>query len=323
MTTQPAIAVSNLVKSYRPDRPRAVGGISFEVAPGEIFGLLGPNGAGKTTTVKTILGLILPTSGSVRLAGYDMSRHRHKALRHAGAVLEGARNVYWRLSARANLRYFGALKGLRGKTLTARIEDVLALVDLADRANEETRHLSRGMQQKVALAVAMLHDPEVFLLDEPTLGLDVQAAKAIESTIRQLASEQRKAVLLTTHQMALAQRVCDRVFVINEGRKIAAGSTKDVIEEFGERHQTIEIRLGVIVDDGTLMRVQEDFPLLSTVTEEEATLLSWPDGTAQRDMLDLLNLLDAEGLPIVHVGRREATLEEVFVHLTSKGEPSI
>ena len=106
--------MSSLFKAYRTGRPNAVDGISFEVRPGSVFGLLGPNGAGKTTIVKAILGLVLPTSGSVRLAGYDMARHRHKALHYAGAVLEGARNVYWRLSARANLEYFGVLRGLWG-----------------------------------------------------------------------------------------------------------------------------------------------------------------------------------------------------------------
>jgi ABC-2 type transport system ATP-binding protein len=314
---QPAIVVSNLVKSYQANRPNAVDGISFEVSPGEILGLLGPNGAGKTTTVKSILGLVEPTAGSVHLAGYDMARQRHKALLHAGAVLEGARNIYWRLSVRANLKYFGALKGLRGKDLAARVDRVLALVDLADRAEDEARVLSRGMQQKAALAVAVLHDPAVLLLDEPTLGLDVQAARAIESAVRQLASEQKKAILLTTHQMSLAERLCDRVFVISNGKKVVDGPMTDVLESFGEQ-QTIEVRVGVAVDDDTIERIRQVFPHLSVVTEEDSTLLSSSNGSTQRDMLDLVRLADEEGLPILHVGRRRATLEEVFVHLTSK-----
>ncbi len=167
-SAQSAIAVSNLVNSYCAGRPNAVDGISFKVQPGSVFGLLGPNGAGKTTTVKAILGLVLPTSGSVRLAGYDMSRRRHKALLHTGAVLEGARNIYWRLSARASLEYFGALRGLWGKSLASRVADALALVGLSGRADEDARLLSRGMQQRLALAVAVLHNPDVLLLDELT-----------------------------------------------------------------------------------------------------------------------------------------------------------
>ncbi|MBN1810289.1 MAG: ABC transporter ATP-binding protein [Anaerolineae bacterium] len=310
------------MKSYRAGRPNAVDGISFEVRPGSVFGLLGPNGAGKTTTVKTILGLITPTSGSVRLAGYDMASQRHRALRHTGAVLEGARNIYWRLSARANLEYFGALRGLWGKPLALRVAEVLALVGLAERADEEARLLSRGMQQKLALAVAVLHDPDVLLLDEPTLGLDVQAARSIEGAVRRLVDEQGKAVLLTTHQMSLAQKLCDGLFVINRGRKVVEGFTNEVIEKFGG-HQTVEVHLGGIVGEDLLARVQRSFPLLSAVTEGESTVLSWSDAAPQQELLNLLHLLDAEGLPILRVGRRAATLEEAFIRLTSPEEPSV
>jgi ABC-2 type transport system ATP-binding protein len=317
-----AILVSNLVKSYRADRPNAVDGISFAVGPGEILGLLGPNGAGKTTTVKSILGLVEPTSGAVQLAGYDMAHQRHKALLRAGAVLEGARNIYWRLSVRANLKYFGALKGLRGRDLAARVDEVLALVDLTDRAGDEARVLSRGMQQKAALAVAILHDPAVLLLDEPTLGLDFQAARAIERAVRQFASKRNKAILLTTHQMALAERLCDRVLVVNNGRRVIDGPVNEVLESFGQQ-ETIEVRVGAAVDDDTIERVQQVFPHLSVVTGEDSTLLSSSDRGTQQDLLRLVHLVDREGLPILQVGRRQTTLEEMFVHLTSREDQSI
>lgn len=317
--SQPAIAVSNLVKSYG-EGPKAVDDISFEIMPGQVFGLLGPNGAGKTTTVKMILGLVIPTAGTVRLAGYDISTQRSKALKYAGAVLEGSRNIYWRLSARANLEYFGVLRGLRGKELNERIEEVLDLVDLSDRAEEETRYLSRGMQQKVALAAAMLHRPDVLLLDEPTLGLDVHSSRTIEQTIKKLAADEGKTILLTTHQMALAEKLCDRIFVIHRGEKVAQGATRAVVQQFGGRHQTVEIQLGTIIQDSTLTRLQKDVPVLSASTENGQTVLSWADHVSQPDLLKLLNLLDAEGLPIVQVGRREATLEEVFVRLTGDGK---
>src|SRR4030042_3572025 len=136
LQNQTGIRVSQLVKSYKPAPPNAVDGISFEIEPGTVFGLLGPNGAGKTTTIKMILGLVLPTSGSIQLAGCDVAKERNKALSHAGAILEGSRNVYWRLSARANLEYFGALRGIQGKNLTRRIDEGLDGVELADRAKE-------------------------------------------------------------------------------------------------------------------------------------------------------------------------------------------
>lgn len=315
---QPAIRVSNLVKSYDPGRPRAVDDISFEIKPGTVFGLLGPNGAGKTTTIKMILGLVLPTSGSIYLAGFDVLKQRNKALRHAGAILEGSRNVYWRLSARANLEYFGALHGMRGKPLASRIAEVLDLVQLSDRANEEVRYLSRGMQQKVALATAILHNPDVLLLDEPTLGLDVQASRTIEQVIRQFVEQQGKTVILTTHQMPLAERLSDHIFVIHKGRKVEEGPTREVIARFGGQRETMEIQLNVVVDPLIVERLQVGYPGLSAENEENRTILYWMDSGSQKEFLQLLNQLDSEGLSILKAGRRAATLEEVFVHLTSE-----
>ncbi len=321
--SQAAIVVSHLVKSYDEKRPKAVDGISFEIPNGTVFGLLGPNGAGKTTTIKMILGLVLPTSGAVHLAGYDVLKELNKALRHAGAILEGSRNVYWRLSARANLEYFGALRGMKGKPLARRIDEVLGLVELADRADEEVRYLSRGMQQKVALATAILHNPDVLLLDEPTLGLDVQASHTIEKVIAQFVKQQGKTVVLTTHQMALAERLSDSIFVINKGKKVAEGSTRDVIASFGGQHETMDIQLDAMIAADLLTRLQAAFQGLSAATAADQTTLSWVDSGSQKDFLHLLSLLDAEGLTILQAGRRAATLEEVFLSLTSepKGNP--
>lgn len=316
--SQPAIRVSQLVKSYNPERPKAVDGISFEIEPGTVFGLLGPNGAGKTTTIKMILGLVLPTSGSVSLAGYNVLKQRNKALRHAGAILEGSRNVYWRLSARANLDYFGALRGMKGKPLARRIDDVLNLIELSDRADEEVRYLSRGMQQKVALATAILYDPDVLLLDEPTLGLDVQASRTIENVIRQFVDQQGKTVVLTTHQMSLAERLSDRIFLIHNGKKVEEGHTREVIARFGGQHEAMDIHLDSLLDALTLERLKVYFPGLSEVSEGDKSTLSWVDSGSQQEFLHLLNQLDKEGFTIMHAGRRSATLEEVFVHLTSE-----
>jgi ABC-2 type transport system ATP-binding protein len=318
LRNQIAIRVTQLVKSYKPDSPNAVDGISFEIEAGTVFGLLGPNGAGKTTTIKMILGLVLPTSGTVQLAGFGVAKYRNKALRHAGAILEGSRNVYWRLSARANLEYFGALRGMRGKSLSDRISQVLDIVQLSDRSNEEVRYLSRGMQQKVALATAILHEPDVLLLDEPTLGLDVQASRTIEQVIRQFVEEQGKTVLLTTHQMDLAERLSDRIFVINKGKKVEEGETGDVIARFGGQRETMEIQLAVKADQNTLEPILNNFAGLSAASEGDKTVLTWTDTGSQREFLDLLNMIDEINLIILHAGRRPATLEEVFLNLTSE-----
>jgi ABC-2 type transport system ATP-binding protein len=266
-----------------------------------------------------ILGLVLPTSGSIQLAGFDVAKERNKALRHAGAILEGSRNVYWRLSARANLEYFGALRGMRGNPLASRITEVLDLVELSDRADEEVRYLSRGMQQKVALATAILHEPDVLLLDEPTLGLDVQASRMIEQVIHQFVEKQGKAVLLTTHQMDLAERLSDRIFVINKGKKVEEGLTSEVIDRFGGQHETMEILLATVANTDALERLIKGFSGLSAAIEGDKTVLTWMDTGSQKELLNLLNQLDANGVTILQAGRRAATLEEVFLHLTSDG----
>lgn len=317
--TNVAVIVSNLMKSYRSGHPNAVDGVSFEIPPGQVFGLLGPNGAGKTTTIKMILGLVIPTSGSIKLAGYDISTHRNKALRHAGAVLEGSRNIYWRLSARANLEYFGALRGMHGKALRQRIDELLTLMELSDRADEETREFSRGMQQKVALAIAMLHDPDVLLLDEPTLGLDVQSARTIEIAIRDVV-KRGKAVLLTTHQMHLAEKLSDCIYVIHQGRRVAEGTPSEITRQFSGK-QTIEIRLAAVFTD-TISRLNAKFPQLTATIDGETVILTGPDNISQVEMLSLLDQLDTEGFPILQAGRRATTLEEAFVQLTSEaGKP--
>ena len=230
-----AIEIDSLSKTYNKGKRaqvRAVQDLSFAVPAGQVFGFLGPNGAGKTTTIKMLCGLVTPTSGTARLNGYDVARRRGEAMRQFGVVLEGTRSVYWRLSAWENLQYFGRLKGRRGRDLKSRAEWLLGELDLWERRKEQVRELSRGMQQKVAIACALIADPPIVLLDEPTLGLDVQSARTVKTRIRRLASEQGKTVLLTTHQLDMAQELCNRVAIINEGRLVADRSMGDLLGLF-------------------------------------------------------------------------------------------
>jgi ABC-2 type transport system ATP-binding protein len=207
---------------------------------------------------------------------------------------------------------------MKGKALSRRIDEVLSMVELADRADEEVRYLSRGMQQKVALATAILHDPDVLLLDEPTLGLDVQASRTIEVVIRQFVEKQAKTVVLTTHQMALAERLSNHIFVLHKGRKVEQGPTREVIDRFGGQRETMEIQLTAVVDPIILERLRVAYPGLCAENQDNRTIISWTDSGSQKEFLHLLNQIDSEGLSIQKAGRRAATLEEVFVHLTSE-----
>jgi ABC-2 type transport system ATP-binding protein len=243
---QPAFRLQGLAKTFFPfwrwqraGAVEAVRGIDLEVTRGSIFSLLGPNGAGKTTTIKMIAGLILPTRGSVKF--YDRAGNEQRTRPRLGAVLEGSRNLYWRLSPMENLLYFGDLKGLPRSQVFAEARELLEMFDLGSRAKSATMTLSRGMQQKVAVAVALLGKPDIMLLDEPTLGLDVESSRLIQQRLRELVRDGNRTIVLTTHQMELAARVSDRVGIISQGSLIAEDSLANLTAFFRRQDYCLEL----------------------------------------------------------------------------------
>src|ERR687887_566870 len=201
----------------------AVRGVSFEIEKGELFGLLGPNGAGKTTTIKMLITLLIPTSGSARVLGYDVVKDAREVRKRIGYVFGGERGVYERLSGYDNLRYFAELYGVPPRIQKQRIEEMLELVGLKGREQERAEGYSRGMKQRLHVARGLLHDPAVIFLDEPTLGLDPVGARELRSTIATLV-DAGKTVLLTTHYMFEADSLCDRIAVISRGEIVAEGT---------------------------------------------------------------------------------------------------
>jgi len=225
-----SLRVASLKKTFtsgffhRKKSVEAVKDISFEIRPGEIYALLGPNGAGKSTTIKMIAGLILPTSGEIYYQNQnikDLNYNLHKKL---SAVLEGTRNVYWRLNPEENLHYFANLRGIKSRDIKDRVNELLGLMDIEAKKKNQSQHLSRGMLQKLALSMALVTDPEIILLDEPTLGLDVASSRKIKDVILLLAKKHNKTILLTTHQMSLVEQIADRVGIINHGKIMQEGS---------------------------------------------------------------------------------------------------
>jgi ABC-2 type transport system ATP-binding protein len=198
----------------------AVDDISFDVRPGELFGLLGPNGAGKTTTVKILTTLLVPTSGTATVLGHDVVKEADPIRARMGFIFGGDRGLYWRLSAVDNLRYFASLYHVEPAVARKRIPELLELVGLADRAKEKIGGYSRGMKQRLHIARALLHQPEVLFLDEPTIGLDPVGARELRQTVANLQA-QNKTILLTTHYMFEADALCQRIAVINHGRIVA------------------------------------------------------------------------------------------------------
>ena len=204
----------------------AVDQVSFEVYGGEIFGFLGPNGAGKTTTIKMIAGLLQPTSGSVNVGGYDVQQQPIQAKAASGYVPDEP-NLYAKLTGRELLRFVGDLYGLDRPQVERRITELLRLFDLEQAGDDTIDSYSHGMQQKAALAAALVHDPKVLVLDEPTVGLDPRSARLIKDLLRQMA-ERGSAIFLSTHILEIAERMCDRIGIINQGRLIAVGSMDEL-----------------------------------------------------------------------------------------------
>ncbi len=309
--TAPAIELRSLSKTYgRGSRAfPAVRSLSVSVAPGEVFGFLGPNGAGKTTTIKMLAALLLPTSGSVHIYGYDVQRQRSRAVQQIGAVLEGSRNIYWSLTAVQNLIYFGRLKGLRTAEIKPRGEWLLQELGLWDRRNQQVGGFSRGMQQKVAIAAALVTDPPVLLLDEPTIGLDVEAARTVKQWVHRLAKEEGKTIVLTTHQLAMAEELSDRVAVIKDGEIVADLPTGDLLDHYAENR--FEVRIGVPAD----VVPAESFGNLQIeafAPEQTSILLPSED---QHVLYTVLATAREKSLPIVAVNRIRPSLEEVFVEI--------
>lgn len=229
------IETRNLVKKYGDFV--AVNNVSFDVRGGEVFGFLGPNGAGKTTTIKMIVGLLQPTSGVVKVAGYDVQSQALSAKASSGYVPDTP-NLYAKLTGRELLRFVGDLYNIDRQQAIHRIDELLRMFDLSDAADETVDSYSHGMQQKASLAAALMHDPKVLVLDEPTVGLDPKSARLIKDILRQMA-DRGAAVMLSTHILEIAERMCDRIGIINKGELVAVG-TMNELRALGKGESSLE-----------------------------------------------------------------------------------
>lgn len=302
-----ALEADNLSKTYR-DRGKqiqAVRDVSLSINTGEVLAFLGPNGAGKTTTIKMIAGLIRPDSGFVKIAGSDPHRDP-RALKLLGAVLEGNRNVYWRLSPEENLEYFGMLRGLDHRHAKRYGRSLLERFGLMDKRRTPVQALSRGMQQKLAIAVALVHQPQLLLLDEPTLGLDVEATENVKALVREIAQEGR-AILLTTHQLDIAEQLSDRVAIIQAGEIIAEEPTRELIRQFSGSAYTIELESPL--DE----KRSQAIAALGAVVETEQTVYVQGADTLYQVFAIL------QPLPILRVKKDQADLTGIFLKLVREG----
>jgi ABC-2 type transport system ATP-binding protein len=313
----PAVAVESLEKTYKSGdgAVRAVDDVNFAVEPGTAVGLLGPNGAGKTTTIKSMLGLVVPTGGTVRISGVDVHADPRSAYRHVGAMLEGARNVYWRLTVRENLRFFAALAGYRPGSVRDRHDELLERFDLAEKADTAVRELSRGMKQKVSLACTLARDAEVVFLDEPTLGLDVESSLELRRELRTLVEEAGITVLLSSHDMDVIEDVCDRVVIMNEGSIVADDTVDELLDLF--RTQTYDVAVQGTVPEPTRADLRDRFE--AGEFERRGDRTAFHVQVTGDEFYDLADALREAGLRVATVDAVEPDLEEVFLHVTENG----
>lgn len=294
----------------------ALSGIDFEVRRGELFGLIGPNGAGKTTTIKILTTLLTPTEGDAMILGLDVRKDLYEIRRRIGIVFGGERGLYNRVSAIDNLRYFSDLYGVDPAVARKRIPELLSVVGLSDRAEERVEKYSRGMKQRLHIAKALVHDPELIFLDEPTIGLDPGGARDIRNMIREL-KVQGKTILLTTHYMFEAEELCQRIAVISKG-KIVALDTPSKLKNRVRDISVIELRTY-----GATMEYVEALRALPNVVRVVADLESEQQSIRVQTPLgaDLLPKVTA-ALPadakIIDRTIKEPTLEDAYLRLVEE-----
>ena len=312
-TDDPALVVDGVTKRFGSGDGTvvAVDDVSLTVESGSVVGLLGPNGAGKTTLIKCALGIVLPDAGTVEVFGTDVADGRRAAYADVDAMLEGARNDYWRLTVRENLRYFATIHGVDPDSVQQRHDRLLDRLGLTGKADTPVRDLSRGMKQKVSLASVLAGGADLVFLDEPTLGLDVESSRTLRRELRRLADEEGLTIFLSSHNMAAVEEVCDRVVLMADGRIVADDTVPALLSTAGR--DAIRVT-SADIDETVLATVRRQFGLRSVDATADSTTI---EVAAAGDALyDLLETLRDAGVTVEEVATVQPDLEDVFVDLT-------
>jgi ABC-2 type transport system ATP-binding protein len=291
---------------------RALAGVTFTVARGELLGFLGPNGAGKTTITKILATILLPTDGTARVLGFDVVTEAHQVRPHIGIVFGGERGLYWRLSGRGNMEYFAALYHVPPNVTHQRIPKLLEMVGLADRAPERVENYSRGMRQRLHIARALIHDPAVLIMDEPTIGLDPSAAREIRQIVRDL-SAAGKTIFLTSHYTHEIDELCHRVAVLHRGRILRCETPRSLKSAVRDL-EVVEIE--IFGTPETVVARLRGLPAVQAVVvqpREHAQVVQVQAGEGSAALPGIMACL--EGIRVGKILTREPTLEDAYLRL--------
>jgi ABC-2 type transport system ATP-binding protein len=297
----------------------AVNGVDLQIKRGEIFGLLGPNGAGKSTTIRMLCTLLEPTSGTATVNGFDVVKQANEVRRSLGTVLAGERSIYWKLSGRENLEYFAALYHIPTAIAKKRVEELIERMEIKDRANELVEKYSTGMRQRIAIAKALLARPPILLLDEPTLGLDPQAARNLRELIAQL-KEEGHTILLTTHYMEEADLLSDRIGIIDSGKVIALDTPANLKARINQQ-EIIKLEVtGWQEYVGDKLRSISEVSNLVAHQQGEADLweVNLQSSNSRAVLPKIVESISHNGTRLVNMNVVKPSLEDVFIHLTGK-----
>ena len=296
------IRVSNLTKDFK--EVKAVDDLSFTVNPGEVYGFLGQNGAGKSTTIRMLLTLIRPDSGSIELFGMNLQQHRREILRQVGAIIEKP-DLYKYLTALENLRLFAAMSGV--KTQEKKMMEQLEQVGLAERAHSKVKSYSQGMKQRLGIATALVHDPQLIILDEPTNGLDPQGIADMRRLILQLSNERGKTLVVSSHLLSEMELIADSMLIIDKGRKVVEGKCSTLLNP-----EKLEVELATDNNERTWLLLQQSEWQSTLVRNEEGMLIL----EMNRDRIPSLNrMLVSKDVNVLSLRPRH-TLEDYFLSLT-------
>jgi ABC-2 type transport system ATP-binding protein len=297
----------------------AVDGVSLQIPRGEIFGLLGPNGAGKSTTIRMLCTLLEPSGGMALVNGYDIQRQPNLVRENLGTLLAGERSIYWKLTARENLEYFAALFHIPPDVAKKRVNELLERLELASRADDLVEKFSTGMKQRVAIGKALVANPPILLLDEPTLGLDPQAARNLRELVADLKREGHT-ILLTTHYMEEADQLSDRIGIIDQGKIIALDTPSNLKDRINQK-DVIRLEISGWHDD-LASKIQAvpgvEKMIAHRMGEESLWEVSLHAESSRAVLPGVIDKINYNGTRLVNMNIQRPSLEDVFINLTGK-----